>query len=283
MELTSSSSEDKRPQFGNRLLTDADDVFEHNAWDNVEWTEEQRAAARCKVAEAAENRVDDSSRKHYEDEAANYWDKFYDVHTNRFFKDRHWLFTEFPELLPQNQQTDSPNGTHPGGNDLEKAAESYPGQGARYRVFEMGCGVGNTIFPLLLINKNPDLHVYCADFSPKAIEVLSSHKDLDRARCTPFVCDATAEDWGTPFPEESLDVILFIFVLSTISPEKFEHIARKSFKYLKPGGLLLFRDYGRFDMAQLRFKKGKCLDDNFYVRGDGTRSYFFTQGNYRKL
>lgn len=47
---------------------------------------------------------------------------------------------------------------------------------------------------------------------------------------------------------------------------------------MKSGSVIYFRDYGRYDMAQLRFAKrgNQKLADNFYVRHDKTRAYYFT-------
>ena len=45
---------------------------------------------------------------------------------------------------------------------------------------------------------------------------------------------------------------------------------------MKPGGTLLIRDYGVNDHSMIRFKPGHKLDERFYLRQDGTRTYFFT-------
>lgn len=49
---------------------------------------------------------------------------------------------------------------------------------------------------------------------------------------------------------------------------------------LKKGGVLLFRDYAEGDMAQVRFESEGVskIADNFHVRGDGTRAYYFSTG-----
>ena len=237
----------KRPQFGGRHLTEADDVFRHNAWDDVEWGPEQLAAAREKVEANARVSMTADERSRLEEDADKKWDEFYGTHKAGFFKDRNWLFTEFPELLQLAQ--------------AEKSA-----------VLEVGCGAGNTVFPLLERLKSST--VFCCDFSPNAVNLVRENKDFAPSRCSPFVLDATKQDWESeelPFAEESLDCVLLIFTMSAMEPAHMKSVARNLHKYLKPGGMVLFRDYGLYDLAQLRFKPGRCIADNFYARGDGTR------------
>ncbi|XP_064614176.1 tRNA N(3)-methylcytidine methyltransferase METTL2-like [Liolophura sinensis] len=291
--VKSTNSDDKRPQFGNRFLTNPQNVFEHNAWDDVVWGEDQETEARQVTEEQIKHRLDANTKEKYETEAGEYWNSFYGQHQNRFFKDRHWLFTEFPELATANCHGNKKDNSTDSSNQMEEAkvdisenelstSESYPGENAKFRILEVGCGVGNTVFPVLQTNNGPDLMVYCCDFSSTAIQIVREHVDYDVCRCHAFVYDITS-DWPLPFPHNSLDVITLIFVLSAISPDKMQQAVTRLAEHLKPGGVILFRDYGRYDMAQLRFKKGRCLSENFYVRGDGTRVYFFTQDELRSL
>uniref|UniRef100_K6ZPB4 tRNA N(3)-cytidine methyltransferase n=1 Tax=Pan troglodytes TaxID=9598 RepID=K6ZPB4_PANTR len=313
---------DKRQQFGRRFLSDPARVFHHNAWDNVEWSEEQAAAAERKVQENSIQRVCQEKQVDYEINAHKYWNDFYKIHENGFFKDRHWLFTEFPELAPSQNQNHLKdwflenksevcecrnNEDGPGLimeeqhkcslkslehktqtppveenvtqkiSDLEICADEFPGSSATYRILEVGCGVGNTVFPILQTNNDPGLFVYCCDFSSTAIELVQTNSEYDPSRCFAFVHDLCDEEKSYPVPKGSLDIIILIFVLSAIVPDKMQEAINRLSRLLKPGGMMLLRDYGRYDMAQLRFKKGQCLSGNFYVRGDGTRVYFFTQ------
>ncbi|KAE8575220.1 hypothetical protein XENTR_v10003764 [Xenopus tropicalis] len=287
-----SGMEGKRPQFGNRHLDDPSRVFQHNAWDNVQWSEEQESAAHKKVQENSVQPLPLEKQEEYENKASNFWDDFYTIHENRFFKDRHWLFTEFPELSSRSSTqtgTESQEGQVMQLNGCQEETERadvenpFPGASATYRIMEVGCGVGNTVFPILQNNTDPGLFVYCCDFSSTAVELVKSNELYSPSRCFAFVHDVSDEQSSFPMPEHSLDVIVLIFVLSAINPAKMQNVISRLSSLLKPGGCILLRDYGRYDMAQLRFKKGRCLAENFYVRGDGTRVYFFTQDDLDTL
>ena len=174
----------------------------------MQWGEEQIKEAEEKLKKNSSYFLPSEEACKYEQESSSFWDKFYSAHENKFFKDRHWLFTECPELTEINETQESSPG------------DDFPGIQAASRIMEVGCGTGSTVFPLLSANKDLNQFIYCCDFSSKAVELVKSNPDYDSKRCHAFVCDISAQDIKFPFPEASLDVILLIFVLSALQPDK---------------------------------------------------------------
>jgi methyltransferase-like protein 6 len=119
--------------------------------------------------------------------------------------------------------------------------------------------------------------VYACDFSPVAIQHLKTNPLYDESYCKAFECDLTRDELTLTIPSMSVDFVLLIFVLSAINPDKMATVVLNIHKVLKTGGLVFFRDYGRYDHAMLRFSKGHKISDNFYFRQDGTRGYYFSE------
>ncbi|WVQ79877.1 hypothetical protein IAT38_001977 [Cryptococcus sp. DSM 104549] len=291
--------------FGARLLKDDDDVFNHNAWDHATLPEDFKERAEEIMEMHKANPVAEALRVQYNAKPASYWDKFYSQHQDGFFKDRGWLRLEFPELVACSEADAGPK-----------------------TVLEVGCGAGNTVFPLLMRNENPELNIYATDYSSTAVRVVKANPMFPKAEhgkgtlhasvwditskpsppspstpssTTPLEPSASdligslsldeahpaASSSASALPTYSLpegitpnsvDVISVIFVLSALHPKEWEQAIHNLYTALKPNGLLMIRDYGRHDLAQLRIKKHRLLDPetpNLYIRGDGTRVYFF--------
>ncbi|PIA19115.1 hypothetical protein COEREDRAFT_37213 [Coemansia reversa NRRL 1564] len=244
--------ENRSESFGSRLLTTEQDVFKHNAWDHVEPDDEYIKYAEQQIRFHHENPVPAEKKELYNTTPATFWDSFYANNQNKFFKDRHWLQIEFAELF-------------------EWTTES-----SKFQIMEVGCGAGNAVFPLLEDIYDPRLFVYACDYSSIAVDVVKASKAYDQQRCAAFVWDLASTKLPPNVAPESIDIMLMVFVFSALHPSQWKQAVANAYQLLKPGGVLLFRDYGRNDLAQLRFKKSRLLEDNLYIRGDGTRVYFFT-------
>ena len=243
-------------------------------WEEDLWTPKEEAEAEQTLIESRErcnirsNGLVSTDKK--EDEQA--WNKFYSSHQTNFFKDRHYLHKAFPdEFLPTATTTQ------------------------QRTLVEIGCGVGNALLPLLEDEKddsnNIQWTVHGLDLSKVAIEWLKQDERFLRATqknlAHAYVCDISAPG----FPQECqnvADVTTLLFCLSAIAPgEPMIQAVQNVASTLKPNnGVLVFRDYGRYDEAQMKLgtSRNKQLDDdNFYRKHDGTKCFYFSLDDVRKL
>lgn len=115
-----------------------------------EWTEEHETASK-EILEGDKEILNNRVYKEYDENAHKYWNTFFRHNGRNFYKDRHYIDREFglEDLIPEMRK-------------IKKR---------RLTLLEIGCAVGNTIFPLS--NKyREDLFIYGFDFSKKAIELV---------------------------------------------------------------------------------------------------------------
>ena len=247
-------------KFGSRYLEPTDDVFEFNAWDHVTPDAEYYSFAETQYQKQRDAPVSDFDKKRFNTDPAKWWNRFYANNTSNFFKDRKWLQQEFPVLSELTRE----------------------GVGKKV-VLEVGAGAGNTAFPVLAANGNEELMIHACDFSAKAVELMRTNAAYNAKHIHASVWDISSDNLPDGVEEETVDVVLLVFIFSALSPKQWDAAVKNVWRCLKLGGEVCFRDYGKGDLTQVRFKKERLLEENFYVRGDGTRVYFFEEGELRGI
>ncbi|GMI79170.1 tRNA methyltransferase 140b [Hibiscus trionum] len=226
------------------------------------------------------------------------WQSFHIQHSSgKFFKERRYLLKEFPELVSCGDgskvlEVGCGNGSTAlpilRGNDkiilyacdcsnetLQRAKEFVVASNVasvehRFRPFY--CDFATTGFPKWL---GCD---YCREnFGPKDPNCISDVRE-----------ERTLETDSQSMEEGScciggVDFITLIFTLSAVPLQIMPTALKECFSVLKPGGILLFRDYGLYDMTMLRFEPVQRVGFREYMRSDGTRSYFFCLDTVRNL
>lgn len=219
---------------------------------DFEWNEDLEKEALEIIKENSDNM---ESFEEFIDTQNKNWEKFYKFNKTNFFKDRHYILEEFIEL--KNDKRD------------------------KITLLDMGCGVGNSFYPL--ITRLPNLYVNAFDFSKRAVNMAKTHPmyEKEKHRINLYDLDLVKDE----IPNKNNDYGILMFVLSAIKPEEHEKVIEKISKVINKDGILYFRDYARYDMAQIRFAKRKKnrVGDNLYMRKDKTLSYFFDKNEIENL
>ena len=250
-----------------RELGENDDPMAHNAWDDVGWDDGEREQTDAIIRETPLAAA--STAAACVEHAAERWDAHY--HTNiRNYHDRRYLQNEFAPLAALLAA------------DSKRAAV----------LLETGCGAGNAVLPLLAATRW--LRVLACDISAAAVDLVRERcaREALGHRASSFVWDIGADPpLPAALPAGGVDVVLSVFTLSALPPDRLATAFANLYACLAPGGALLLRDYGRRDLKQLKFARASGAGgrlpcdgaDEWYVRGDGTTVVFFSEARLREL
>lgn len=336
--LYSSNKDNKQNESSTTTIQTSTASSQHSFWQEFQWSSNEKQSI-VELLQQNEDKCDIIENSitpqrgqfiidKYEKDAQLHWNNFYSSHETNFFKDRHYLHKAFPDDFGILYQNNIGNG-----DDYQKERRIVVNSMSEsFTITEIGCGVGNTVLPLLELDpfvyikkssssdnsdhdnvaniyEKKELFIWGLDFSSVAIELLK--KDTRYINATTETNDrARAQVWDitTTHPkdiyaskvvssttsqskevlqclESSSNISLLLFVLSAISPDRMMQAAKNVASTLKPGGILVLRDYGRYDEAQIKLgtSRNKRLSDNFYVKHDGTRCYYFTTEDIDRL
>ncbi|KAG9160846.1 hypothetical protein Leryth_008664 [Lithospermum erythrorhizon] len=232
------------------------------------------------------------------DEDSEAWNKFHATHlSGKFFKERRYLLKEFIELASCNDPTNILEvgcGTGSTALPILRAKENVTvyATDCSNEALERAKGMIETSN----VHTKQRFKTFLSDFTlsrfPNWLACNSCRDNLMHKQPidVPDTSSTTGEEFDKPdYAVEpaccigGVDFVTLIFTLSAVPLHRMPSAIAECFHVLKPGGLLLFRDYGLYDMTMLRFQPEQRVGEREYVRSDGTRSYFFCLDNVKDL
>lgn len=132
----------------------------------------------------------------------------------------------------------------------------------RGRVLEIGCGDGKTA--MAIIEKG--LSVVGLDASRAALSTSSRRIYSDR------LCLVQGNAIELPFKSKSFDSVTMVHFIDHLLATGRERAAKEIDRVLRPGGTIIGRF---FSVDDIRCGKGKQIEPNTYLRGNGISVHYF--------
>ena len=155
------------------------------------------------IKEEGDNHLPDEYVQKLENYQRLHWDVFYKNNKDHFYKDRHYIKYEFVELV----------------HAIQKQGQEDAQNEQIYTLLDYGCGVGNGFFPIIEEFGFQKLRINCCDISKTAISIIKNHNLYKQEFVNAIQADLVNDI--IPFENDSADFSLLLFVLSAISPDKY--------------------------------------------------------------